>query len=255
MSRMDQWFTEHELDNVAAALSEKEDAQAIAERLFSMLTSAFPNVTVPTAKQLASMYVQGVCDMIESGIYKKNVGAITITNVTTNNYNTPQNAPGFTQTHFPTPSLPNDIDPHRFDLGDVLDLRDKLEDHRRFAEVMQIQNSMVAKHKVGKLTARGVAVIGCIMRKNIRQNVTDPGAVPYDAITNFFRRNATLTESKKAPADLQIKGAIAVLEAVKFIKQVRPASKADGLCAAYALLNESEWSTPSRPSPIKAVKE
>jgi hypothetical protein len=137
-----------------------------------------------------------------------------------------------------------DEDPHRFTLGDVLDLQGKLEAHKHFAELLAIQNDRMTANKVAKLTGRGVAIVGCIMRKNIRQNVKDPGAVPFDAITLFCKRNKDIT-ANKAPADLAIGGAISILESVRFIKLVRKADRKMHQSAAYTLLDESSWQTPS----------
>ena len=151
--------------------------------------------------------------------------------------------------HLPqTPPAPvDDEDPHRFSLGEVFDLRAKLEAHPYFAELLADQNERLAENKVAKLTPKVVAAIGCIMRKNIRQPKDEAGAVPFKAITLFCKRSDDVTGGK-VPHRLQIGGSISILEAVRFLKQTRKATGYGGKCAAYALLNEAEWESPKTPS-------
>jgi len=157
-------------------------------------------------------------------------------------HGTPQERPEEQQSNS-QPSAPDDDDPHRFNLGDVLRLRDKLQAQSQFAELLDEQNRRLKQSKKGLLTPQGIAFIACLWRKNVRTNRQDPGAVPFDAVTKFCERENGIVEKGKAPSDLQISAALRVLEGVQFMKQVRRADRALGKCAAYALMNEAVWQT------------
>jgi hypothetical protein len=132
-------------------------------------------------------------------------------------------------------------DPHRFVKVDVWLLEEQLKAQPLFFRLLKDRNEWLASKKAAQLIPFGVALIGCIVRKNIRQNTSDPGAVPFDAIAEFCRRSDM---AKKAPSNLYIRAALFVLENVGFIRQTRSASKANGQCAAYRLVNEADWCKP-----------
>lgn len=156
--------------------------------------------------------------------------------VTTNAPQTPAPA-----TFQPIQDAPDaeDNDPHRFTSGDFIKIKVKLEAHPLWADLLQMENDDLQAKRRGPINNNLVAFVALLWRKNIKQNVTDLGAVPFDVAERFIKRNQKFV--KRAPCNRQLAAALSVLESVGYIKQVRKADKAGGRCAAYRLLNEDHW--------------
>lgn len=145
-----------------------------------------------------------------------------------------------------------DEDPHRFSAGDFLRLIIKLEAHELWVDLLAMEDDWLKEKQQGPIDSKVVAFVGCLWRKNIRQPKLEPGAVPFDAATNFFKHGNN-TMLKKCPSNRHISSAIRILCDLGFMKVCRAGvsrvkASEQGIkasCATYKLLNEKHWDSPA----------
>jgi hypothetical protein len=238
------WRTERQLQ-IAEWLSDGEDRMTAAGRVKDMLTSAGltndPYLMVDEVRNLfkSEKTWDAVKQFLREEIAELNRPQIVLNITNTNCNNTT------TTTIINGPAV--DEDPHRFSLGDYMDLRDKLEAHPRFAECMAIEGAYLKRNRKSAATASDVALVGCLWRRNIKapKRTDDPGAVPFDAMTNFIKKDTSFRDTPMS--ELLIGSCLRILEGVGFLRQTRKVVKDQygypvrGKCAAYTLLNEDKW--------------
>jgi hypothetical protein len=242
------WLNKHKHE-AAEQLAKGDDKLVVKNRLKDLLGAEYPE-----AKR-APMYgmVDSLVGLLRDGLTADHwpileAGTPTINLITiegdnnTLNVNT-QPRPTADLADRAEPAEPSDNDPHRFTIGDYLTLKSKLAAHEHWATVLQMENDDLQAKRRGPIDGIHVAFVACLWRKNIKQNVTDPGAVPFDVVAAFVKHNQKFI--KRVPCNRQVAAALSVLESVGFLKQVRRATQGSngrkGECAAYKLLNEDHW--------------